>query len=690
MIERISDSSRFIVIEDLIMDVIPMSQIRMWKNKAEFFRPFSTAAAAAGEKTVAVYDPAMECNDPDEPDLRQLNAGLAALIDIFPNIEPAVFREMLTRVSNETRLQIITDELLRKQAECVRGRYRTPPTGKDARPRGGRLVDDSGVADDESFRTDVYKTAVKQVFYQEFRNLSHSSIKAVLAEQNFSYALARPILQQLSARSWRFTFSSLWWKRPTSSWVTEHPNLTYPPGFETDPQAIPQLNCTGSTQLDRELYELFVSPVATAKRQLLLTSDFDLASQLNETEAEESDALFDCECCYDSVPFEQVAFCTDHQHQLCFECLRRTVQEALFGQGWSRTIDTLRGTVCCLAPTTTPCMGVIPAAILRRALYNGRPNEEAWQELQTRLALDVITKSRLPLQRCPFCPYAEIIETPRPRLKPAKSILTHIAATHLHRFLPNLLLLSLMVPFPLSSAPIFLLTTLLIPLLLLSSLLLPLCPHTSALLHASWTRIHRSRLPTTFTCRNPACASTTCTRCHTRTARAHWPCPPPAAAATLRAALEASTSQAVKRTCPRCLLSFVKDSGCNKLVCPCGYTMCYVCRAEVSVREGYAHFCQHFRPGGDAAAARCELCDRCDLYRDEDETAVIRQAAKEAERAWLEGRRGGAGQGEVAEHERKALMDGIVDTGRGQRGRRKFWTGTWEECLDAVVDAMLE
>lgn len=62
----------------------------------------------------------------------------------------------------------------------------------------------------------------------------------------------------------------------------------------------------------------------------------------------------------------------------------------------------------------------------------------------------------------------------------------------------------------------------------------------------------------------------------------------------LRLVKEQAASNAVKRQCPECGLSFVKDTGCNKIVCRCGYSMCFVCRKGIG-QERYAHFCQHVR-----------------------------------------------------------------------------------------------
>lgn len=48
--------------------------------------------------------------------------------------------------------------------------------------------------------------------------------------------------------------------------------------------------------------------------------------------------------------------------------------------------------------------------------------------------------------------------------------------------------------------------------------------------------------------------------------------------------------------------------------------------------EGYRHFCQHFRPAG----GKCTECDRCDLYRGENEDEIVRRAGEKAEREWRE------------------------------------------------------
>jgi hypothetical protein len=101
--------------------------------------------------------------------------------------------------------------------------------------------------------------------------------------------------------------------------------------------------------------------------------------------------------------------------------------------------------------------------------------------------------------------------------------------------------------------------------------------------------------------------------------------------------------------------------------------MCYVCRGEITSKEGYTHFCQHFRPHG----GRCNECERCDLYGDEDEADAIRKAAEKAEKIWRE--KEGLEMGGQDKEATKAMVDALV----GKKGK---W---WEEGMDAILDAVL-
>ncbi|KAL2255329.1 hypothetical protein VTK26DRAFT_3602 [Humicola hyalothermophila] len=153
-------------------------------------------------------------------------------------------------------------------------------------------------------------------------------------------------------------------------------------------------------------------------------------------------------------------------------------------------------------------------------------------------------------------------------------------------------------------------------------------------------------------------------------------------------------SLAVKRVCPRCHTSFVKTAGCNKLTCPCGYKMCYVCRKDIGDDApgpdvGYRHFCQHFRPEGDPR--RCRECTKCNLWESEDTEEVLRRAKEEAERRWreTEGRR------ELSGAEMAFLETGYASQpSAARRGWLAWWDLVWRQgrwpTLDEVCDFIVE
>ena len=141
------------------------------------------------------------------------------------------------------------------------------------------------------------------------------------------------------------------------------------------------------------------------------------------------------------------------------------------------------------------------------------------------------------------------------------------------------------------------------------------------------------------------------------------------------------------------------------MVCVCGYAMCYICRQGLGRKavagggrvgmelvrgadgdgggggvqpeegEGYRHFCQHFRPLG----GRCRECERCDLYRGEDEDEIVRRAGERAEREWRV--REGVGEEVVGFAGR-----GGVGVGRG-RGSMRWGV---QEGVDWVVEALVK
>lgn len=80
-----------------------------------------------------------------------MNEALKCLNEIFPDVEVDVLREMLTSFSEESRIQLVADALLRKDCKEAQGRR------KRARLRKLETW--------EMFRGEDYKAAVKATLY---------------------------------------------------------------------------------------------------------------------------------------------------------------------------------------------------------------------------------------------------------------------------------------------------------------------------------------------------------------------------------------------------------------------------------------------------------------------------------------------------------------------------------------------
>ncbi|KAL3463288.1 hypothetical protein BJX64DRAFT_257469 [Aspergillus heterothallicus] len=596
----------------------------------------------------------------------ELNAALEALVLIFPDVKIEVFRELLVRFDGNSRLHVCVEQLLRHKEKWVAGRWNVPSSGNDdtttittaATPETGQFVGQSLVPRDERFRTDDYKAAVKAVLTKEFSGLSRSTVDAVLAEVNFCYVRARPILQDLARKTWRATLNSILpsFRRKRDK-EDVHPLMLWQ--RQADGEVLPRLKETGCEELDGELHEILVAPLLRARLEDRERGDLKLAEELNEKEAEAEGALYECECCFSDVTFEQISTCSDNMHVICFNCIRHTVHQALFGQGWNTSVDVGRSTLKCLAPSTNErCEGILSAEIVQRAILLDKAGKETYAKFENRLASDALLRSQFKLIRCPFCAYAEVDPIYHP---PPNGINWRFRRDGLISTILTIIILLDTVPF----------------LVIIMTILYFFNPSAlSTILNNAVLNICLKLRMKKFICANVTCQRASCITCQKPWRDPHV-CHEPLLL-DLRATVEAARTAAVKRTCPRCGLSFVKSSGCNKLTCTCGYSMCYLCRKalgppikgnrrrprrqeninpigravgapadeaerneevaedeadedEEEANEGYRHFCEHFRvtPG-----ARCTACNKCELYQDEDEEAVARRAGEKAEYEW--------------------------------------------------------
>lgn len=581
----------------------------------------------------------------EESERKELNEHLATLSRLFPDIQFEVLREILVKFDGDSRLQICVEELLRHRAQWVKGRLQAPP----------RNIDDK-IPLDVTFRSSEYKSAVRQLLTQEFRYLSKSTVEGVLAENNYCYTRARPTLSALSNRTWRATIGNL------NIFRKKKENDAPPSHLVEKSKRVEGGPLTETVELDDELQEWFFQPARRVREETQQAQDYKLAEELNESEARKANALYECECCCSEVTFERMSSCSTNAHMICFDCIRRTAHEALFGQGWGRSVDADRGALKCLAPLVDDvCTGCISPLGMRQAILAERSGSETWAKFEDRLAQEALLSSQLKIIRCPFCSYAEAdpthysssTRTPTWHVRPAKSITAVLATLILLDFLPLLLFL----------------------VIILSALRLV---KPSQMFQISLANLSlRSRSPR-FKCCNPSCLRISCLKCQKAWHDPHT-CHEPLLI-SLRTTVEAARTAAIKRTCPRCGLSFVKSSGCNKLTCVCGYSMCYLCRTALGSPssgqpaaadvEGYRHFCEHFRvnPGKP-----CTQCSKCDLYKSEDEDTIVKRAGEIAEKEWRvkEGMVGVEGLGEMPGQE-------------GQGWLRRAFSGNW--TLQGVVD----
>lgn len=613
--------------------------------------------------------------EPEAPDLRELNACLDALAAVFPDIQIEVFREMLVSFDGESRLALVADALLKSRATWVKGRWRVP--GKDGPSGAGSPNPGQGgdalVPRKEAFRSPEYQEAAKSLAWQEFRGLSRSTINAVLAESNYSYLDARQTLVDLSARSWRFTISSLFFRRkPVSAAEAEaHPLVIWKPAGHG--AAVPTLRSTGNAELDRELFAALIVPLTERARADREAKDHQLAVALNNAEAEETESMIECACCFTESVFEELTSCNAHGHMICFRCVQHAISEAVFGQGWQRSIDKQTGTLRCPAVDSDECPGAIPQDHMHRAMLEEKSGAEILHKLEQRLAEHSLVSSSLPLIRCPFCSYAEVDDV----YLPVTETQLRLRAHNIYNLIFVVLCLCC-IPF-------------LLPVVLLSSFVALLLSSRQTFgdrltreFREALVRHRRRQRGLRFLCRNPECGRASCLSCSKAWVDVHV-CHESSLVA-LRTQVEQAMSMAIKRVCPRCNTSFVKTAGCNKLTCPCGYKMCYVCRKDIGAGDGpdagYRHFCEHFRPEGDPR--KCSECNKCNLWEAENTDEVLRKAREEAERKWKETERR-----ELSGAEKAFLETGVASQPGPRALKMALHRGRWP-TLAELCDAFLE
>ncbi|KAF2836055.1 hypothetical protein M501DRAFT_940607 [Patellaria atrata CBS 101060] len=644
-----------------------------WRLKRKFATGPSKRTSSSSK---ADQEPITHINpletEPDDPALDELNQSLLILTDIFPNVQPEVFREMLANFDRESRLQVITENILKYRTKWVKGRDGLQKEMPRYKYRDVARVETKNgpLPQEERFRNEGYKHAARTALYQEFKSLSHSTVRAVLAEYNYSYTNARPTLLALVSRSWKTSFTTFFTRRKPPS-ISDHPLILW---SSTGSNPRPTLLWTENAELNKELYDTLIAPILAKEKNEQEASDRIFAESLNEVEAEDAGAMYDCECCFIPNAFESISVCDDHCHFICFRCIRNSVREALYGQGWARNIDSGRGTLRCVAPSSNDqgeCRGCIASVMVQRALLSEVDGETSWRKLEERSVSENLVKAQIPVLKCPFCYYAEVDDIT-------------LSSQHIYRVWnkPRLWVAILLLLQLLNTSPVrtmFRLAVLCLFLLLSFNYFLSNPFNLLQPIESSLLRLAQKQRGLKFTCLSPTCGRKSCIKCHKSWVDIHV-CYE-SELLSLRTTIELATSAAIKRTCPQCNLSFVKSAGCNKLTCVCGYMMCYVCRQQIG-KDGYGHFCQHFRVQPGRA---CTECEKCDLYRTEDEDVLIKRAAEQAEREWREKN----GTDKSVQWEKRVWeLEGKSSTVRSVENMcQKLKTRTfWEEMIDLVVE----
>ncbi|KAG4304377.1 hypothetical protein PORY_002087 [Pneumocystis oryctolagi] len=335
-------------------------------------------------------------------------------------------------------------------------------------------------------------------------------------------------------------------------------------------------------ELAQEIFDL-----QKKQRNELIKKDFELAVQLNWKENYEMGILIECGCCFFEYAWETLAYCSEG-HIVCRKCLERSVQESVYGQGNFKGQTRIR---CISSQFESLCTGFYSKETLEISLSPDLL--KAYDDFMIRRCVrDTSDESFV---ACPFCGYLEFIEGLF-----IVQIIFQLLFTNIS---------SLIVGTSICLGGFFYIF------------------NNSSVFLKKWIdkiayRVLRKKSGSLFKCKNVSyCGKCSCYQCGEEWLPLHKCFEKELDG--LRLYVEREMANAVKRTCPECNLSFVKSDGCNKLICQCGYVMCYICRKNIK-KESYAHFCDHFRsiPG-----EKCTECTKCDLYKVNDDIAAIAEKA---------------------------------------------------------------
>ncbi|KAI9342735.1 hypothetical protein BD770DRAFT_398576 [Pilaira anomala] len=484
---------------------------------------------------------------PTQAHENRLNACLRILaLDLFPDCDISYLRELIFGF-RYAHIEQVVDTLLSAGKWPERLNY-------------GKL-DPS-----QEIRSERYKSQAQIQLIQDFPQVWKSSVRAVLAENNWDYLLSYDQLKEMGSGGFWNTLRNFFfhWSSGSSSSSPSSSSSSYSTQTITDFNLKQQLKALRQRGID-----------------LQINRDENLAHQINLIEYTDGDQLIACGCCYGDYTFESLSFCSEGNHAFCHTCLVHYISEGLFGQGELRGKPSIQ----CIS-STDECHGSFPTSVLKKILPR-----DMWMAYENSL-LDGSMEDHQRIQCC-ACEYFELDES----TKPLESTMIYAS-----KIIQNVSRWIMVVESVLLGFLFLYYSTycILVSLFLLSLQTVFFYQwDIKNDLEIAYQRVSSARRGTLFRCGNIQCNTLTCLQCRRPVRGAHtcWE----KETDGLRLYVEKAMADAVKRTvsiiyfilitvlfiyfsllqCPNCSLSFQKSYGCNKIVCKCGYAMCYVCRKDI-------------------------------------------------------------------------------------------------------------
>ncbi|CEP19288.1 hypothetical protein [Parasitella parasitica] len=430
---------------------------------------------------------------PQQAHDNRLNACLRILaLEIFPSCDISFLREQVLQCQF-AHVESVVDALLAKGNKWPE------------RLNYGKMDPHEGI------RSEKYKRQAQLQLTKDYPHVWKSSIRAVLAENNWDYIHSFDQLKEMGSGGFWNTLRNLFMHWSAASSVPAH-------GHISDHHLLEQLKQISQRSIDLQIHD-----------------DGILAQRINLTEYTDNQQLMTCDCCYGDHTFEQLLFCTEGSHAFCRECINHYMSEGLFGQG------SLRGQsrIQCIS-STDDCQGCLPTQTLQHVV-----SQDVWKAYENALLESCCHPDEQRIQCC-GCSYFELDTS----TKPLHSMLIYANRTiqHVARWfmVVEILAFSFVACRQDNHSLLF---------LALSSLSL----FTQWVWFDQWdmkndleiayARVARSRRGVCFACQNPACKTITCLDCR-RPMRGPHKCWEKETDG-LRLYVEKAMADAVKRTVSR-------------------------------------------------------------------------------------------------------------------------------------------